>query len=525
MSVLKSPCEAELARHCTEAVSRPTASANAGPWILAATVLASSMTFIDGTVVNVAIPTLQRALHASIVDAQWVVESYGLLLSALILVGGALGDRLGRRAVFLAGVVIFAVASAGCGAATDVHWLIFARSIQGVGAALLVPGSLAIIAASFDEQSRGKAIGTWSGATSMTMAMGPVLGGWLIEHASWRWAFFLNLPLAVAVIVLSIGRVPESRAAGARKIDWTGAALAAIGLGALVAGLLEAGGVGWRNGRVAGLVAIGVVCLGAFLYFERRTSEPMVPLSIFHSGSFCAANLITLLLYAALGIFFFLYPLDLISVEGYSATAAGAAALPLILLVFLLSRWAGGLVAKYGGRLPLVIGPLIIACGFGFMAMAIAGGGYWRTFFPTFLVLGFGMSVTVAPLTTVVMSAADNNQAGAASGINNAVARVAAVLAIAVLGLVMLGAFRAHLESNVARLGVAQSTEQEIAARSVQLTQLAAPAELDAEQREELRRLVNESFRSGLRLVLLCCIGLSIASAVAAWLFVPGKPA
>ena len=251
----------------------------------------------------------------------------------------------------------------------------------------------------------------------------------------------------------------------------------------------------------------------------------MVPLSIFHSGSFYAANLITLLLYAALGIFFFLYPLDLISLEGYSATAAGAAALPLILLVFLLSRWAGGLVAKYGGRLPLVIGPLIIACGFGFMAMAIAGGGYWRTFFPTFLVLGFGMSVTVAPLTTVVMSAADNNQAGAASGINNAVARVAAVLAIAVLGLVMLGAFRAHLESNVARLGVAQSTEQEIAARSVQLTQLAAPAELDAEQREELRRFVNESFRSGLRLVLLCCIGLSIASAVAAWLFVPGKPA
>jgi EmrB/QacA subfamily drug resistance transporter len=523
MGVLKSPCEAAMARDCAEAVSRPATEPNAGPWILAATVLASSMTFIDGTVVNVAIPTLQRALHASIVDAQWVVESYGLLLSALILVGGALGDRLGRRAVFLAGVVIFAVASAGCGAAASIEWLIFARSIQGVGAALLVPGSLAIIAASFDETSRGKAIGTWSGATAITMALGPVLGGWLIEHASWRWAFLLNLPLAAAVIAISVWRVPESRAAGARKIDWTGAALAAMGLGALVAGLLKAGGDGWRNEGVDGLVALGAVCLVAFLYFEKKTSEPMVPLSIFHSASFSAANLITLLLYAALGIFFFLYPLDLISVEGYSATAAGAASLPLILLVFLLSRWAGGLVAKYGGRLPLVIGPLIVACGFGLMATVPSGGGYWRTFFPTFVVLGLGMSVTVAPLTTVVMSAADSNLAGAASGINNAVARVASVLAIAVLGLVMLSAFRAHLESNMSRLEVAESSVRVIEARSVQLTQLAAPAELDDGQREALRRLVNESFRSGLRLVLFCCVGLSVVSAIVAWVFVPGK--
>ena len=394
---------------------------------------------------------------------------------------------------------------------------------SGVGAALLVPGSLAIIAASFDEQSRGKAIGTWSGATAITMALGPVLGGWLIEHASWRWAFFLNLPLAVAVIAISVWRVPESRAADARKIDATGAALAAIGLGALVAGLLEAGAMGWRNERVDGLVALGAVCLVAFLYFEKKTSAPMVPLSIFRSASFSAANLITLLLYAALGIFFFLYPMDLISVEGYSATAAGAAALPLILLVFLLSRWAGGLVAKYGGRLPLVVGPLIIA-----LRIRIHGDGQFRgrilaDILPDIPGAGIWDVGDGGAADNGSDERGDSNLAGAASGINNAVARVASVLAIAVLGLVMLGAFRAHLERNVARLGFAESSVRVIEARSVQLTQLEAPAELDDGQREALRRLVNESFRLGLMLVLFCCVGLSIASAVVAWVVVPGK--
>ncbi len=495
------------------------------------------MTFIDGTVVNVALPTLQKVFQASIVDAQWVVESYGLVLSALILVGGALGDRLGRRAVFLTGTAIFAAASVACGLATGIDALIIARSIQGVGAALLVPGSLAIIAAAFDETSRGKAIGTWSGATAITMALGPVLGGWLIEHGSWRWAFFLNVPLAAAVIVISIWRVPESRAAGGRKIDWLGAAFATAGLAGIVTGFLESGVRGWRDPFVFGSVIGGVICCAAFLAVESRSAAPMVPLGVFRSAAFSGANLITLLLYSAIGVFFFLFPMDLIGVEGYSATAAGAAALPIILLMSFLSRCAGGLVAKYGGRLPLVVGPLIAAEGFLIFAYlpsyahetlpALTGGSasYWACYFPAFVVLGLGMTITVAPLTTVVMGAVSDDNTGAASGINNAVARVASVLAIAVLGLAMLGAFRARLTVNVARLGLREASVAKIEARSADLAELAPPEELSFEQRAALERAVKESFGAGLRLVILCCVGLSLASAMTAWFVIPSSGA
>jgi EmrB/QacA subfamily drug resistance transporter len=540
MSAIKSPCECKPSRYVAAISATDVqadqnaraklgtsvgASGAAGAWILAATVLGSSMSFIDSTVVNVAIPTLQSALHASIVDAQWVVESYGLLLSALILVGGALGDRLGRRAVYLTGVVIFAAASAGCGLATEIHWLIFARAIQGVGAALLVPGSLAIIAAAFDEKSRGKAIGTWSGATAITMALGPVLGGWLIQHASWRWAFFLNLPLAAAVIVLCVLRVPESRSAGARKIDWVGALLATAGLGALVTGLLEVGNVGWHNAPVNTSIAGGAICLCVFVFVESRMATPMVPLAIFRSASFSGANLITLFLYAAIGIFFFLFPMDLISVEGYSATAAGAAGLPIIVLMSALSPWAGDLVAKHGGRLPLVAGPIVVAAGFAVLAVRPVTTNYWTSLFPAIMVLGFGMTITVAPLTTVVMSAADKEMAGAASGINNAVARVAGVLAIAVLGLVLLAAFRSHLQNNLPRLDFAPSTNEQIESHSVELTQIQAPPELNAGERDALKLLVNESFRAGLKLVFYCCVALSVISSILAWLLIPSKRA
>lgn len=487
------------------------------------------MTFIDGTVVNVALPTLQRVFHASIVDAQWVVESYGLFLSALILVGGALGDRLGRRAVFLAGTVIFAAASVACGLATGIHALVVFRSIQGVGAALLVPGSLAIIAAAFDEKSRGKAIGTWSGATAITMALGPVLGGWLIEHGSWRWAFFLNVPLAAAVIVISIWRVPESRDAGERKIDWLGAALATAGLAGIVTGFLESGVRGWHDPLVYGCLIVGVMCCAAFLAVESRSAAPMVPLGVFRSAAFSGANLITLLLYSAIGMFFFLFPMDLIRVEGYSATAAGAAALPMIFLMSFLSRWAGGLVAKRGGRLPLIVGPVIAAGGFlifayapGFVAAHFSrGANYWTGYFPAFVVLGLGLTITVAPLTTVVMGAVGEDNTGAASGINNAVARVASVLAIAVLGLVMLGSFRAHLTADVGRLGLPDAAVATIESRSSDLAELAPPEELSFEQRVALERAVDDSFGAGLRLVILCCVGLSLASALSAWIVIP----
>src|SRR5579863_761307 len=284
---------------------------SAKPWVLAATILGSSMAFIDSTVVNVALPAMQASFKATVVDVQWVVESYGLFLGALILVGGSLGDLFGRRLIFLVGVAIFAVASAGCGLASNIHQFIVARSVQGVGAALLVPGGLAIVSASFDEKNRGLAIGTWSGFTAITTAIGPVLGGWLVENASWRWVFFMNLPLAAAVIAISTLRISESRSATAGRTDWFGAFLATIGLGGLVYGFIESVQLGWRSPMVFGTLIVGCCCLIIFGFVEAKVSSPMLPLSLFKSHSFSGANLLTLFLYAALGIFFFLFPLDL----------------------------------------------------------------------------------------------------------------------------------------------------------------------------------------------------------------------
>ncbi|MGB9492902.1 MAG: MFS transporter [Terriglobales bacterium] len=494
--------------------------AEARVWILVATILGSSMAFIDGTVVNVALPAIQAKFHATVVDVQWVVESYGLVLGALILVGGSLGDLFGRRLMFVVGIAIFAVASAICGAASDIHQLIIARSIQGIGAALLVPGSLAIIGSAFDENSRGRAIGTWSGFTAITTAIGPVLGGWLVEHGSWRWVFFINLPLAAAVIAISLWHIPGSRMARAGRIDWSGALLATVGLGGLVAGFMESVNLGWRNPLVFGSLILGGACLIALVVIEGTVTSPMLPLALFESRSFTGANLLTLFLYAAIGIFFFLFPLNLIQVQGYSATVAGASLLPLILLVFVLSRWSGGLVARYGPRTPLIGGPLIVAFGFALFAVPSVGGSYWRTFFPAIMVLGFGMTVTVAPLTTVVMNSVSENRVGSASGINNAVARVAGVLAIAIFGIVMVRAFGSELNRSLAHLSLSPAILKELHADEIKLAGLQVPLSLNPSTSSAIVESVKEAFVFGFRIVMLACTGLSLASAALAWLMI-----
>ena len=481
------------------------------------------MAFIDSTVVNVALPAIQSGFHATVVDVQWVVESYGLFLGALILVGGALGDLFGRRLIFLLGVAIFSVASAGCGIASNIHQLILARSIQGVGAALLVPGSLAIISTSFDEKSRGQAIGTWSGFTAITTAVGPVLGGWLVQHASWRWAFFINLPLAAAVIGISLLAIPETRRTVAGRIDGTAAVLATVGLGGLVTGFLESVNLGWTNPYVFGSLIVGFGSLSAFVFVEAHVTSPMVPLTLFRSRRFSGANLLTLLLYAAIGIFFFLFPLNLIQVQEYSPTAAGMAILPLILLMFLLSRWAGGLVDHFGGRGPLILGPVIAAIGFILFAVPSVGESYWKSFFPALVILGLGMTVTVAPLTTLVMNSVSEDRVGTASGINNAVARVAGVLAIAVLGIVMVKAFGFHLNRSLARLSLPPHILQELQANEIRLAGLQVPVGLDPTASRAISESVRDAFVYGFRIVMLICSVLSLTSAAVAWLIIPRR--
>ena len=515
---MRPPCDEAVIR--SGSVRVPCAE-QARLWILAATILGSSMAFIDSTVVNVALPALQASFRATVVDVQWVVESYGLFLGAMILVGGSLGDLFGRRLVFVVGVIIFALASAGCGAASNIHQLIIARSVQGVGAALLVPGSLAIIGTSFDEKSRGQAIGTWSGFTAITAAIGPVLGGWLVEHASWRWAFFINLPPAAAVIAISLWRIPESRNDTVARVDWLGATIVTLGLGGLVSGFIESVTRGWRHPLVFGSLMVGFGCLVAFVIVEASGAWPMVPLRLFASRSFTGANLLTVFLYAAMGIFFFLFPLNLIQVQAYSATAAGAATLPMILLIFLLSRWSGGVIARYGPRVPLITGPLIAAFGFVLFAVPSVGASYWKAFFIAVVVLGLGMAITVAPLTTVVMNSADQERIGAASGINNAVARVAGVLAIAVLGIVMVNAFGARLDSKLANFSLPPEILRDMERSKIKLAGLELPASLNPTIRAAIRESVREAFVFGFRLIMLICAGLSVASAMAAWLLIP----
>jgi EmrB/QacA subfamily drug resistance transporter len=406
-------------------------------WVLVAAILGSAMTFIDSTAVNVSLPIIQRELHTTTGQTQWVIEGYALFLSALILLGGALGDLYGRKLIFGIGVLIFALASIACAFANDITVLIVARCIQGIGGALSTPGSLALISAAYEEQERGRAIGLWSGFSALTSAAGPIIGGWLTQSFSWRFVFVINVPIAIAVLVILAACVPESRDESAdRRIDVIGAALATAGLGLLVYGLIDLNG-----GRVSVMalvsVVVGIAALIGFVLFERRTPDPMLRPDLFASRSFSIANVYTFLLYTALGGSLYFVPFILINVHHYSPAQAGAALLPFVFIMALSSRWSGGLVARIGPRTPLLFGAIL--AGLGFLAYALPGsdGSYWTTFFPAASILGLGGALFVAPLTTTVMDSVSVEHSGVASGVNNAVARAAGLIGVAVLGVVV----------------------------------------------------------------------------------------
>jgi EmrB/QacA subfamily drug resistance transporter len=509
---LKAPCD--------EGVIRTTANTllpnpRVGWHVLLTAILGSSIAFLDGSVVTLALPLLQVDLHATTADVQWVMELYMLFISSFILLGGTLGDHFGRRRLFVIGMVIFMLASVCCGFASDLPLLLLARAVQGVGGALLVPESLAIISSAFSAQQREWAIGIWSGGTAIASIVGPVAGGWLVQHASWRWAFFLNLPLAVIALALALWKVPESQdEACEEKNDVWGTLLTVAGLGALVFGLIEAGPLGFGHPLVLGALTGGMVALTAFVLIEGHVKTPLVPLSLFRSLSFSGANLLTFLLYAAFGGITFLLPFNLIQVQGYSPVAAGAALAPFYLLVFLLSRWAERLTDRFGARLSLVVGPVLTAMGMAFFAVPSIGGMYWVTFFPAVVLMGLGMALNTAPMTTVVMGAVAQHHAGIASAINNAVARIGSLLAIAVLGAVIISVFNSSLESHLAHLPLAPGVRQMLDVQRVKLAGIQIPAGTTHQLHAALKLAVGESYINGFRLAALICAGLALGGAL-----------
>jgi EmrB/QacA subfamily drug resistance transporter len=507
------PCDEQLIRSSRGATD---CTARERRWVLIAAILASVIAYIDESVVNVALPAIAKGLATSLAVIQWVINAYTLCLAAFLLVGGAAGDQIGRRRVFVVGIAIFAIASVWCGLSPNVTQLIIARALQGVGAALLIPCSLAIIGASFPEADRGKAIGTWAGFSAIAAAVGPVLGGWIVDHLTWQAIFLINPFLALPAIWIALRHVPESYDPDAPPgIDWVGSLLAFGGLGSVAFGLIALP----RDAAAVSLVAyfaVGLLLLIAFVWHEGRSRSPMMPLGLFLSRTFSGINVMTLLLYAALSGAFFLLPFDLIQVHGYSATLAGAVFLPFTIIMSVLSRWSGGLLDRIGPRLPLIVGPTITAVGFGLIALSGPTTSYWNGFLLPIAIVGLGMAATVAPLTTTVINAVPGHQTGVASGINNSVASVATLLAIAVFGAVGLGGFNRALDQHLTNPTLSSSARQAIeSARDNLVIDASLKSSLSAD-RPIVEAIVKASLADGIRTALLLAAALALASAACA---------
>ncbi len=496
-------------------------------WTLVATILASSLVFIDSTALNVALPALQADLDISGTQLLWVINGYALFLSALLLVGGSLGDLYGRNKIFLLGLGLFSLSSLVCGISQTPLQLIVARSFQGVGAALLTPGSLSILSSQFGSESRGRAIGLWSTFSAVTAVFGPILGGWLAGMGWWRVIFIINIPLSLIVFVTMLTKVPESLNPDAGKLDVWGALWVTLGLAGLTYGFIESPKQGLGNPIIIMSLSVGVLALIAFIKVEYTSNHPMMPLKLFKSSTFSGGNLLTLFVYGALGGALFFLPLNLIQIQNYSELYAGMAMLPMILFIASISPLMGIYVDRRGVRRPLIIGPLITSVGFFlFSTYGVTRGpvDYWQTYFISFCLVGIGMGITVAPLTAAVMGAVSPNNAGIASGINNTVARAAGVLAVALFGALVLFYFNSSIEKKLRSMQLSEPMKTGIRLEASKLAGAEAPPTLPDDQKLAVEALFKDSFIMAFNRVAYSASFLTFLGGLMALAFINRKP-
>lgn len=502
---------------------KPTLSSVTGKWIMVSVILASAMAFIDGTVLNVALPSLQKDLNATGIDLFWILNSYLLMLAALILTGGSLGDKLGRKKIFMIGIAIFILGSVLCSFSPSVSFLIASRALQGLGGALMIPGSLSIITASFEEE-RGKAIGTWSAVTTLVTIGGPVLGGALADAGLWRLIFFINVPLGIASLIILRFKVPESRDELLdHSIDYVGSIAITIGLALLTYGFLKIPNIGFNNTRVYLSLGTGIVALLLFVRIQKKSKHPMVPLHLFKNKTFTGANLLTFFLYSGLFVAMLFLTLNMVQMQGYSQLQAGLTLLPFTALIVLLSRWSGSLADKFGSRRFLIGGPLLVAVGLlllSFVKNTLGPSVFWITYFPGIFMFGLGMSITVTPLTSTVMGALPNHYSGTASGINNAVTRISNIFSNAVVGTLAVLFFTISLTSNVNHIPLNENIKTEVIQQAVNLGNAKVPAGVANKNTKEVEDLYREGFIKTYSMVMRISAILAFLGALMAFVFI-----
>ena len=495
-----------------------------GRWIMASSILASSMAFIDGTALNVILPSLQEGLNAKGTDLFWILNAYLLMLASFILTGGSLGDKLGRKKILIAGILIFILGSALCGFAPSVNFLIAFRMLQGFGGALMIPGSLSLISASFTAKERGKAIGTWSACTTIVTVGGPIIGGALGDEGLWRYIFFINIPIGLVAIFILWFKVKESRDEESdHSVDYPGAITTVIGLALLTFGFLRIPAVGFYNWQVYTSLGAGIAVIAVFIFIQTKSKHPMMPLRLFANKTFSGANLLTFFLYAGLGAGMLFLTLDMVQVQSYSQLQAGLTLLPFTILMIVIARLAGGLADKYGPRWLLISGPAVAGIGLlllSFVKQTSGPGDYWTTFFPGILCFGLGMSFTVAPLTATVMGALPNHFAGTASGINNALTRISNVFANAIFGFLAVLFFSTFLEKEIAQLPLDTASQVAVMSQAPDLGNAAVPASIKRENQKTVERAYKEGFIASYGRIMKLCALLAFLGALMSFIFI-----